>query len=93
MVWFPIRKLHVTDIKNRLVLPRWRRGRRRIDWEFRISRCKVLHLEWLYTVLMYSTENYTQYPMTNHDGKNMKKNVYVCISESLCCKAEIHTTL
>ena len=80
------------DIKSRFVLPRWRRYRR-IDWEFGISRRKLLRLEWIYMVLMYSTENYTQYPMTNHDGKNMKKNVYVCIYESLWCRAEINTTL
>ena len=24
-------------------------------------------------------------------GKNMKKNIYVCITESLCCTAEMNT--
>ena len=43
-------------------------------------------------VLLQSTENYIQHPMTNHNGKEyFKKNVYICITESLCCTAEINT--
>ena len=37
--------------------------------------------------------NYIQYPVINHDGKNMKKNVDICITESLCWIVEINTTL
>ena len=37
---------------------------------------------------MYSTVNYTEYPMINHNGKNMKKK-----SESLCYIVEINVTL
>ena len=29
-----------------------------MDWEFWISRCKLLHEEWINTVLLQSTENY-----------------------------------
>ena len=30
-----------------------------MDWEFRISRCKLLHLEWIRNeILLYSTGNY-----------------------------------
>ena len=36
--------------------------------------------------LMYSTWNYTQYPVINH---NEKENVYMYITESLSCTAEI----
>ena len=41
-------------------------------------------------VLLYSTENYIQYPMINCNGKEYIKNVYIyiCITESLCCIAE-----
>ena len=47
-------------------------GRR--DWEFGVSRCKLLHLEWLNNkVLLYSTGNYIQSPETDHDGKE-----YIC---------------
>ena len=32
--------------------------------------CKPLHLEWIENkVLVYSTGNYTQYPVINHNGK------------------------
>ena len=43
-------------------------------------------------VLVYSTGNYIQYPMINHNGKESEKG-YVWITESLCCTAEINTTL
>ena len=46
-----------------------------VEWEFGISRCKLLHIEWINNkVLLYSTENYTQYPMINHNGtEHIKK--------------------
>ena len=35
-----------------------------------LSRCKLLHIEWMNNkVLMYNTENHIQYPMINHNGK------------------------
>ena len=41
-----------------------------LEWEAGISRCKLLYIEWINSkVLMYSTENYIQYPMINHNGK------------------------
>ena len=43
----------------------WRGG----DWEFGISRCKRLYTEWINKVLLYSTGNYIQYPVINHNGK------------------------
>ena len=44
-------------------------------------------------VLLYNTENYIQYPMINHNGKKYFKNVHIHVTESLCCTAEINTTL
>ena len=38
--------------------------------------------------MLYSIGNYHQYPMINHDGKEYE---YICITESLCCIAEINT--
>ena len=66
-----------------------------MQWEVGVSRCKLLYVGWTNNkVLLYSTGNYIQYPMINHNGKeNFKKNVYICITESLCCTAEINTTL
>ena len=52
-----------------------------------ISRGKLLYIEWINSkVLLDSTGNYTQYPMIDHHEK-------VYITESLCCTAEIFTTL
>ena len=34
-----------------------------MDWEFGVSRCQLLHLEWISNeVLLYSTGNYIQSP-------------------------------
>ena len=45
-------------------------GRGGMEWEFGISRCKLLHIEWINNkVLLYSTGNYIQYPVINHNGK------------------------
>ena len=41
-----------------------------IDWEFEVGRCKLLHLERINKVLLYSTGNYVQSPGINHNGKS-----------------------
>ena len=48
-------------------------------WEFGISRCKLLYGEWINNkVLLYSTGNYIQYPVINHNGKEYEKeDIYV----------------
>ena len=70
--------------------------------EAEVSRCKFLRMEWINNkVLLYSTENYIQYSMIKHNGKEdikrmcIKKNIYiyVYITESLCCTAEINAKL
>ena len=44
-----------------------------MDWEFGISRCKLLYIEWINNkVLLYSIGNYIQYPIMNHYGKEKK---------------------
>ena len=50
-----------------------------MDWEFGISRCKLLYIEWINNkVLLYSTGNYIQYPVINHNGKDYEKEyIYV----------------
>ena len=64
-----------------------------MDWEFGVSRYKLLYIEWIKNkVLLYSTGNYIQYPVINHNGKEYEK-IYIRITESLCCTAEINTTL
>ena len=40
------------------------------DWETGISRCKLLHLEWINNkVPVYNTGNYSQSPVIDNDGK------------------------
>ena len=50
-----------------------------MEWEFGVSRCKLLHLEWInYKVLLYSMGNYIQSPGINHNGKEYRKEcIYV----------------
>ena len=41
-----------------------------MEWDTVISRPKFLNREWINKkVLLYSTENYIQYPMINHNRK------------------------
>ena len=45
-------------------------GGSRIDWEFGVSKCKLLHLEWISNeILLYSTGNYIQSLVEEHDGR------------------------
>ena len=40
------------------------------DWEFGVSRCTLLHLEWISSeVLLYCIENYIQSLVTEQDGE------------------------
>ena len=50
------------------------------DWEFVISRCKLLYIGWVNNkVLLYSTGNCIQYPVINHNGKEYEKEyTYMC---------------
>ena len=55
-------------------------GGRGKDWEFGVSRCKLLHLEWINNkVLLSSTGNYIQYPRINHNGKEYHKGRFICV--------------
>ena len=41
-----------------------------MEWEVGVSRCKLAYIGWINNkVLLYSTGNYIQYPMINHNGK------------------------
>ena len=56
--------------ENRLVVAKGEGGGRGQEWEFGISRCKLVYIEWINNkVLPYSTGNYIQSPGINHNGK------------------------
>ena len=77
-------------MENRLVVAKGGGG---MEWEFAVSRCKLLYIGLINNkVLLYSTGNYIQYPVINRNGEEYE-NEYICITESLCCTAEINTTL
>ena len=50
------------------------------NWEVGVSRRKLLYIGWITNkVLLYSTRNYIQYPMINHNGKECKKRIYIYV--------------
>ena len=60
-------KLMFLDIENRLWLPRWGRVREGMEWEFGMSRYRLLHVKRKNNkVILYGTDNYIWYPMVNH---------------------------
>ena len=67
------------DIENRLVVAKGNGVGGRMEWEVGVSRCKLLYTEWINKVLLYSTENYIQNPMINHNGKEYFKKECVCV--------------
>ena len=59
----------LTDMENRLVAANGERGGMGWIGEFGVSRCNLLHLEWLDNeVLLYSTGNYIQSLGIKHNG-------------------------
>lgn len=51
----------------------WGNGWGGAEWgAWGISKCKLLYVEWIKKVLLYSIENYTQYRVINHNGKEKK---------------------
>ena len=56
-----------------------------MDWEFGTSRCKLVYIEWIdKKILLYSTGNFIKYLVMKHNGKKMKKNVYMCVCVCVC---------
>ena len=64
-----------------------------MDWGFGISICMLLTMECMANGdLLSSTGNSIQYSVITYMGKESEKE-WICIIESLCCTAEIITTL
>ena len=68
-----------THRENRLVAAKGEGCGGGMNWEFGVSRCKLLHIEWMNNkVLLYSTGNYIQCPVINCNGKEHKKEcIYI----------------
>ena len=43
----PVCETETDSQRTDLQLPMGRRGGRRMDWEFGVDKCKLLHLEWI----------------------------------------------
>ena len=60
--------------KTDLWLSRGRGGRKGMDWKVGINRCKLGYIQWINNkALLYSTGNYIQNPVINHNGKEYEK--------------------
>ena len=79
----------LTDIENRLVVVKGLVGRRELDWEFGISRC----IEWMNKILLYSTGNYIQYPVINHNEKLHTRARVHAQSLQLCLFVTLQTVV
>ena len=84
-------------LKTNLWLPKWTSGGGGMDWGFGIGIHTRWYIEWLATgILLYSTENSTQYFVIIYVGKESERqwmDVCTYVTESLCCTEEMITTL
>ena len=73
-----MKQKQVTVMKNRFVVAEGGESGRGEDWEFGISRYKLVYIGLInHKIVVYSTGNYIPYPVINIMEKNMKKNIYV----------------
>ena len=68
----------LTDIENRLVVAKGEGGGGGMDWEFGVSRCKLVYMEWInnrsYCIAQGTIFNI---PWQTIMEKNMKKSIYM----------------
>ena len=89
-----IKKKHrLIDIENRLRVAKGEERKAGKEWEFGISRGKLLYIGWINNkLLLWSTGNNTQYAVTNHNGKEyIRTHTYITVS--LCYTEGINTRL
>ena len=56
--------------KGQTLVAKGEEGGSRMDWEFGVRRCKVLHFEWISgEVLLYSTGNHIWSLGIDHEGR------------------------
>ena len=59
----------ITDLENRLVFAKEKGEGSGMDGEFGVGVCKLLHLEWINNMVLYTTENYVQSLGLEYDGR------------------------
>ena len=64
-----------SQTENRLVVAKGEADGGRIDWEVGVSRYKLLYVELINKILLYSTESYIQYTVINYTEKEKQKPV------------------
>ena len=66
-------QMNLSRKQNNLVVAKGVREGRGVDWEFGISRYKLVYIEWISNkvLLPHSTGNYSHYPVINHNGKKL----------------------
>ena len=73
------RKKQIQDVESRLIVVKREAGWGRYGVGVWVSRCKLLYVEWINNkVLLYSTGNYIQYSMTNHNAEEYLKKEKIC---------------
>ena len=61
------------------------------EWESGVSRCKLVHIEWINDkVLLLLQGSCIQHLVINHNGKELRKKVSICATGSLYYTAEIN---
>ena len=71
--WVAISSSNLETYTKELWLPRGRGLGGRMSWEFGVSRCRLVYTECVNKILQCSTENYIQYSVINHNGKECEK--------------------
>ena len=62
------------DIENRLVVVKAEGVGGGMEWEFGVSRCKLVYIEWTRNkVLLYRTGNWIQYLEITYNGKKPRR--------------------
>ena len=65
------------DIKKKVVVAKGEGIGGRMEWKIGVSSSELLYIEWINNkVLLYSTENCIQYPLINHNKKNINR-IYI----------------
>ena len=68
----------IRNTENRRLVAKVEGSRREVDWESRVSSCKVVYTEWIKDkILLYSKGKYIQYPMITTMEKYEKEWRYM----------------